>query len=204
MTLYPLVVGIATVVPICSVPRPLNKSWLGGGLSCLFELMAKSPKELIWIESDILYRTDYLRKNMFGGFGYYLGQKIFMAIFENEGDFVFKDKTYNFEIWRGCLFPIEKEFHAKALQKFLFLFSHPVLKKWLYLPLNTENFDDCVIQILRDVIKPNSFWGVIVKPKKLQKKLVTEKSKKTKNISAQDMRTPKMFSDLPLESKKKI
>ncbi len=130
---------------------------------------------------------------MFGGFAYYIDQKIFLTIFENEGDFVFKNETFDFEIWNGCLFPIEKEFHPKAFQKFPFLKNHPVLKKWLYLPLKTENFDDCVIQILKDILKPNSFWGVRVKPKNKSKK--TKSRLRNQKISAKDLRTPKMFSD---------
>jgi hypothetical protein len=163
--------------------------------------MAKSPQELLWIEEDLFKNIDYQRKHMFGGFGYYLGQKIILVTFENKGDFTHRSERYDFEIWNGCLFPIEKELHTKALKKFPFLIEHPVLKKWLYLPLNTENFDDLVGLVIKDALKPAGLFGVVVKPKKGNAP-TKKKSKKEVvfKVSAQRMREPQMFSDEPLNT----
>ena len=169
-------------------------------------MAAKPLNELYWVE-DLLEKTDYLKKPMFGGFAFYLNDKIILALFEGDGETKYKDKDYHFEIWHGCLFPLERENHALALKQFPFLVQHPVLTKWLYLPLKTENFEDLTTKIIRQIIKPDSFWGVIPKPKnkkskssnqvkKINKKSLVVRSEKV------NMKTPQMFRDLPLNLEK--
>ena len=151
--------------------------------------MAKEPGELKWIE-DLLPEDGYRRKAMFGGFSYYIDEKMILLMFESD------DKR-----WNGVMFPVDKEFHPQALGKFPELTEHSILPKWLFLPLETEGFDELVSDILREVLRPNSFWGTI--PKGKGKKTTTEKKKKDKlleGISARmDTRTPRMFSDEPVQ-----
>lgn len=161
--------------------------------------MAKEPNELKWIE-NLLPEGEYRRKGMFGGFAYYLGEKIVLLTFESPGGSTYQGRKYPFEIWNGCMFPVEREHQAKALQRFPFLVSHPILPKWLYLPLKTESFDDLVSEVLAQAIKPNGYWGSIPKGK----------SKKSPKTSGQDFvpekmdtRTPRMFSDEPAVEKLK-
>lgn len=157
--------------------------------------MAKEPQELKWIE-DLLPEGDFRRKSMFGGFAYYMGEKMVLLIFESD------DKR-----WNGCMFPVEKEFHVQALNKFPQLSPHKILPKWLYLPLNTEGFDEVVSDIIKQVLRPTGFWGTIPKAK-------VKKGKVTKKVRAEevsvkiDTRRPRMFSDEPaatvLQKAKKI
>ncbi|KYG62433.1 hypothetical protein AZI86_16505 [Bdellovibrio bacteriovorus] len=161
--------------------------------------MAKEPQELKWIE-NLLPEGGYRRRGMFGGFGYYVDDKIVLLIFESEGGSrTYKKKTYNFDLWNGCMFPVDHELQEKALQQCPFLVPHPILPKWLYLPLHTENFDDLVEEVITRVFRPNSFWGSIPKPK--GKKNSTKKSKSIDDgISVKmDTRRPRMFSDEPAE-----
>lgn len=162
---------------------------------CYGDIMAKEPQELKWIES-LLPEDEYRRRAMFGGFGYYLSEKMVLATFESTGNRTYKKKKYPYEIWNGCMFPVEREYQEKALQRFPFLGPHPILPKWLYLPLETENFEDLVSDVMAQVIKPGSYWGSIPKPKS-KKKRVKEDSSDWEKI---DTRTPRMFSDEPPEN----
>lgn len=153
--------------------------------------MAKEPQELKWVE-DLLPEDEYRRKAMFGGFGYYLGDKMVLATFESTGNRTYKRKKYDFEIWNGCMFPVDHELQEKALARCPFLIPHPILPKWLYLPLETENFEELVTEVMAQVVKPTSFWGSIPKPKSSKKK----RAKKDDDVDIKlDTRTPRMFSD---------
>jgi hypothetical protein len=103
--------------------------------------MAKEPFELKWIQ-DLLPAQTYIRRSMFGGFAYYRGESLVLALFES------KDSQ-----WQGVLFPIEREFHSRALETFPFLAPHSILSKWLYLPMANENFEDQVQEVIRAVKK---------------------------------------------------
>lgn len=160
--------------------------------------MAKEPQQLKWVES-LLPEDEYRRKEMFGGFAYYVHEKIILLMFENPGVRSYRSQQYDFEIWNGCMFPVEKEFQEKALENFPFLISHPILPKWLYLPLETEGFDDMVADILAQAIKPTSFWGSFPKGKsKKSPKVVSDKAM-SRLSEKLDTSKPRMFSDEPAE-----
>lgn len=155
--------------------------------------MAKEPGELKWIE-DLLPEDGYRRKAMFGGFSYYIDEKMILLMFETE------DKR-----WNGVMFPVDKEFHPQALGKFPELTEHSILPKWLFLPLETEGFEELVSEILREVLRPNSIWGTIPKGKGKKSADDSPRAKKKKDkelegISVRmDTRTPRMFSDEPAQ-----
>ena len=159
--------------------------------------MAKEPGELKWIES-LFEEHEYRRKSMFGGFAYYVQEKMIMASFEGTGSRVYRKKKYPFEIWNGCMFPVEKEYQDQALQKFSFLIPHPVLPKWLYLPLETENFEELAEKVLSQALRPDGYWGSIPKGKAKGRTVkLKESTLKTEKI---DTRKPRMFSDEPAEN----
>lgn len=159
--------------------------------------MAKEPQELKWLES-LLPEDGYRRKPMFGGFAYYIDERIVMVIFENPGDYKYRNQTYKFEVWNGCMFPVEHEHHDKARAQFPELITHPVLAKWLYVPLHTEGFDELATDIIRQAIRSNGFWGSF--PKGKAKKSKTAKAAAFDKISTKiDTRKPRMFSDEPAE-----
>ncbi len=163
--------------------------------------MAKEPVELKWVE-DLLPPEGYRRKSMFGGFAYYIEDKIVMLIFENPGDFKHRNQLYEFEVWNGCMFPVEREYQLQALKQFPDLKVHPVLPKWLYLPLHTEAFDELVSDILHQVLKPSGYWGSIPKVKGPKKSASRKLELETISVNM-DTRRPRMFSDEPAEIKLK-
>jgi|GEM_PF-676305 TfoX C-terminal domain. len=152
--------------------------------------MAKEPGELKWIE-DLLPEGYYHRKSMFGGFSYYIGEKMVLLIFESD------DKR-----WNGCMFPVDKEYQATALASFPQLVPHTILPKWLYLSVNTENFDEVASDIMKHVLRPNGFWGTIPKEKKksLGAGRASGRGKKKNEVDMKiDTRRPRMFSDEPMD-----
>lgn len=157
--------------------------------------MAKEPQQLKWIES-LLPEEQYRRKSMFGGFAYYIGEKIVLLIFESPGSRSYQGQQYEFELWDGCMFPVERELQDKALARFPFLISHPILPKWLYIPIDTEGFDELVTEVVEQATRPNSFWGSI--PKARGKKSSSRTTKKSVDVNEKiDTRKPRMFSDEP-------
>ena len=165
--------------------------------------MAKRLENLDWVE-DLLPKF-VLRKSMFGGFAYYVEQKMVLAIFEDEKTRTYKNKTAAFAIWNGCMFPVEKELHQEVLKQYPFLTNHPVLPKWLYLPAESENFESNVDEIIQQIRKRNNKFGVIPKAKnKTSKaktaKLVSSKKEKSSKVEKIDTRRPRMFSEEPAQN----
>lgn len=154
----------------------------------------KNLNELIWIEE--LLPFDVVRKAMFGGYAYYSQRKMILVVFEGEGKKSYRGQNFAFELWNGCMFPVEKDLHGMALEKYPFLIPHPVLPKWLYLPLQSEDFEERVSSIIKDVKSPHSIWGVVPKDKKKKNKKTVETRKvKTKVTEVVDCRFPRMFSE---------
>lgn len=153
--------------------------------------MAKDLSELKWIEE--LLPKDVLRKAFFGGFGYYVEDRIVLAAFESPSERTYKNTTYDFDLWNGCLFPVDFEHHQEIEKRFPYLITHPVLKKWKYLPSDSENFDYLLEPILKEIRRRSKLFGTVPNSKK-------RPSKDTgfKNI---DTRKPRMFSDEPIEVK---
>jgi predicted flap endonuclease-1-like 5' DNA nuclease len=69
----------------------------------------------------------------------------------------------------------------------------------LYLPIETEGFDEWVSDILRVALRPNSIWGSIPKEKNKSAGVKTKgrKSSVAKEVITEkiDTRRPRMFSD---------
>lgn len=132
-----------------------------------------------WIEE--LLPEGFFRRHMFGGCAYYLDGKLILVIFESPGDRTYKNKTANYDLWDGCMFPVEREKQEEAKRLFPPLFSHLVLPKWLYLPQQTEGFEEVVTKILKVVLQRPEIFGVYPKPKtKKQSKRRSRLSLKSK------------------------
>ena len=76
------------------------------------------------------------------------------------------------EPWDGLLIPTDHQFHDAILKDFSDLVQHSVLKKWLYLPEATEDFETVASDIVEAVRMNDQRFGV--KPKESVKR----KSKK--------------------------
>ena len=158
--------------------------------------MRKLVRELIWIEE--LLPSGCIRKPLFGGFSYYLENRLVLALFEKNGDRKFKNKTYDIELWNGCFFPMEREQHLVILKKFPFLVQHPVLPKWLYLPTNTENFESYIELLIKEIRKRNLSFGIIPKPKNKKKSNSNRKALNKLSFNKNeiiDTKRPRMFAE---------
>ena len=113
----------------------------------------------------------FLTRRMFGGLAIYLKGRMVLVLMESdEDDKEWKGKYYSFPIWRGLLFPTFREFHADILSKYPNLVAHPVLSKWLYLPLSHNEYETIAEQLILEIQKGNPLFGIEPKSKKKSKK----------------------------------
>lgn len=116
---------------------------------------------LLWIEELLPLETESAPKQ--GGMAYYLDMKMIMLLVEKPGTYVHKGVSYPFEIWNGCILPVEYKKQSAFFLKFSFLENHPANKDWLYIPADSENFEDEVKQFVREITKHNPLLGTKVK-----------------------------------------
>ena len=119
---------------------------------------------LQWIEE--LLPPNVISKNMHGGIGYFLNEKLVLILIESSLTYEYKGIMYPFKIWNGCFFPIVRLKQNAVFAKFSFLENHPASKNWLYLPADSENFGDEIKSILREIKKGNPLFGIIPSIKK--------------------------------------
>lgn len=119
---------------------------------------------------DLFAEGDLLHKHMFGGRAFYYDGKMVLVIMASPGERSYKNKTFPFDIWNGLLFPTEREVHGTIMSRYPMLVEHPVLPKWLYMPFDTEDFDELAVQILKEIRLPRPEWGIWPKPKKRKSK----------------------------------
>ena len=145
---------------------------------------------LLWIEE--LLPEDTLSMPKHGGMAYFLDMHLVLILVEKQdGVREHKGVTYPFELWNGCILPIEYKKQSAFFLKFSFLENHPANKDWLYIPYDSENFEDEVKQFVREINRRNPLLGTPVKfkvstpvkdpeqapKKKTRKKKVTDKKK---------------------------
>jgi hypothetical protein len=74
------------------------------------------------------------------------------------------------EPWNGLLIPTEHHLHDAILKDFKGVAQHPVLKKWLYLPEASEDFETVASDIVEAVRMNDQRFGVEPKEKRRRKK----------------------------------
>ena len=97
---------------------------------------------------------------MFGCLAIYLHGRLMLALTSGE------------EPWNGLLIPTEHQFHDAIQKEFRDVAQHSVLKKWLYLPEATEDFETVASDIVEAVRMNDQRFGVEPKER------VKRKSKK--------------------------
>lgn len=117
---------------------------------------------LLWIEELLPHDIQMTPKH--GGHAYYLDEFLVMILVEHqEGTYEHKGVTYPFDLWKGCIFPIEQKKQNAFILKYLFLENHPVNKNWLYIPAESEHFEEEVKQMLREIARRNPLLGIPLK-----------------------------------------
>lgn len=146
---------------------------------------------LLWIEELLPAEVESAPKH--DGMAYYLDMKLIMVLVENSASsYEYKGVSYPFQIWNGCILPVEYKKQSAFFLKFLFLENHPANKDWLYIPADSENFEDEVRQFVREITKHNPLLGTPVKfkamaPEKpsgpvVKKKASPKKAKASKKL----------------------
>jgi len=73
------------------------------------------------------------------------------------------------EPWNGLLIPTDHQFHAAIRGDFKTVKQHPVLKKWLYLPEASEDFESEASDIVEVIRMNDQRFGVEPKERKRKK-----------------------------------
>jgi hypothetical protein len=119
-------------------------------------------KNLLWIEEHLPHDIQMVPKH--GGNAYYLDSHLVLILVERrESTYEYKGVTYPFDLWRGCIFPIEQKKQNAFFIKYVFLENHPTNKNWLYIPAESENFEEEVKQMLHEISRRNPLLGIPVK-----------------------------------------
>jgi hypothetical protein len=82
-------------------------------------------------------------------------------------------KKYKIDVWNGCLVPTNREHHADLLKLIKGTMIHPVIEKWLYLPLKSEHYEDSMNQLVEMIKRKNTLIGI--EPNLKSKKPKTKK-----------------------------
>jgi len=120
----------------------------------------KPPKNpLLWVVEPIMEEPSYIDRAWFGCRAIYLNGRLMLVLRSGQ------------EPWNGLLIATEKEFHDSIRQEFETVVQHPVLKKWLYLPENSEDFEDVSSEIVEAIRIGDQKFGVEPKERKGKKKM---------------------------------
>ena len=126
------------------------------------ESMKQILNNLAWIEELLPQEVESAPK--LGGMAYYLDQKLVLIIIEQSNStYEHKGVSYPFQLWNGCIFPVEYKKQSAFFLKFSFLENHPANKDWLYIPADSEDFEDEVKQYVREIVRGNPLLGTKVK-----------------------------------------
>jgi hypothetical protein len=118
----------------------------------------KKQHPLLWVVESLMEEPSYLEKSMFGCLAIYLHGRLMLVLASGE------------EPWDGLLIPTEHQFHDAILKEFRDVVQHFVLKKWLYLPEATEDFETVASDIVEAVRMNDHRFGVEPKERVSRKK----------------------------------
>lgn len=154
--------------------------------------MKETLDNLSWIEEHLPHDIQMIPKH--GGNAYFLDTHFVLLLVERTGhDAVYEHKgvTYPFNLWNGCIFPVQYKRQSAFFIKYVFLENHPVNKDWLYIPAESENFEEEVKQMLRELSRRNPLLGLAVKmpkPKKPKDQAVVVRHQVPKKVKADKKR----------------
>ena len=148
--------------------------------------MAKKSKDplqqfsQLWLFEDLFEYPEFAYKRMFGGLAIYYSGLMVAVLMEDPEQNYYKNLRFDYPIWNGFLLPTFREHHESLISDLPELLPHPVLGKWLYLPLTTEKYDE-VSQIILQMIKSRDpRLGILPAIKKKNKNLKVLKISKSK------------------------
>jgi len=113
----------------------------------------KKEHALKWVVEAIGEERSYFEKSMFGCLAIYLHGRLSLLLSSGE------------DPWNGLLIPTDHEFHDSIRQDYSDIVQHPVLKKWLYLPEMSANFETVAVDIVEAIRMNDMRFGVEPKEK---------------------------------------
>lgn len=134
-------------------PEALRRNfWLGASLAVAvqdwFKTRTKSAHPLQWVVEPIEEEPSFIAKAMFGCQGCYLFGRLVLVLAARGGP------------WMGLLIPTDKKHHPSLRREHPGLVSHAVLKKWLYLPESTDDFEERARTLVESILANDPRLGV--------------------------------------------
>ena len=123
----------------------------------------KKVFQRVWAFENFEHLESFYTKRMFGGMAVYLHGKMVMLLTESPGDREYRGKKFDFDIWDGIMFPTEYEYQESLQEDYPELIQHPVLKKWLFLKVDCEDFEDLAYECADRIKRNDKRFGIFPK-----------------------------------------
>lgn len=114
----------------------------------LLRTKARRSHPFQWAVEPLAEEPSYIEKAMFGCRGCYLYGRLVLVLAARE------------KPWNGLLVPTEKKHHKSLLRDHKSLVTHPILKKWLYLPESDDDFEESARALVESILANNPRIGV--------------------------------------------
>jgi len=132
--------------------------------------------EQAWILEELPEDPSLIVKTMFGGVAIYLYGKLVLLLMESQKDLE----------WRGTLVPTEREHHSSLQKQFPKLSPHPILQKWLYLPLKSTDHEHIMELLIKRIKAKDLRFGVLPQARSKKKKKACRKAKRARPTHKQN------------------
>ena len=116
------------------------------------DLLKTKPRRshpLQWVVEPLAEEPSYIERAMFGCRGCYLYGRLVLVL-----------AARGKEPWNGLLVPTEREHQPTLRRDHKNLIIHPVLKKWLYVPESSEDFEESARSLVESILANDPRIGV--------------------------------------------
>lgn len=120
----------------------------------LLRTKARRSHPFQWVVEPLSGEPSYIQKAMFGCIGCYLHGRLVLVLAARGED-----------PWHGLLVPTEKDHHNALRRNYKNLVTHPILKKWLYLPEADAEFEAAARAVVESILSNDPRIGVEPKGK---------------------------------------
>lgn len=100
-------------------------------------------------------------RKMFGGLAVYFNGLQVLVLAENPDDFEWQGQRYPYAIWNGLLIVTSFQHHESLFKEWPKLVNHPVLKKWLYLPLTSDVYEPYAESLILAIRRGDERFGIV-------------------------------------------
>lgn len=132
---------------------------------------------LYWIQEMLPPAAEAIPKHK--GLAFYMDMRLILILVEQSNStYEHKGVSYPFQLWNGLILPVEYKKQSAFFMKYSFLENHPFSKDWLYIPAESENFEEEARLIIREISRGNPLLGLPVKHKELKSEKAPSKPQK--------------------------